>query len=148
MRKTSIKKHLLLIGSGNAISKIMMFAASIFIANKLLQEGNGAVCTAFVIVNYLYLLVFSGVETVATRDTAGVDIKTLKGFTGELLLIRIVASAILLVFTWYLGKFIPGMTGKMVQLYALSLIPQSFNLVNLYYGVEWSLPVAVYFIGG
>lgn len=148
MRRSSIKKHILLIGGGNAISKIMMFAASIFIANKLLEEGNGAVCTAFVIVNYLYLLVFSGVETVATRDTAGADVNTLKAFTGELLLIRIIASVLLFSFTFFAGKFIPGLTGKMVQVYAFSIIPQAFNLVNLYYGVEWSLPIAVYFVGG
>jgi len=125
-----------------------MFAASIFVANKLLEEGNGAVCTAFVIVNYLYLLVFSGVETVATRDTAGVDAQTLKGFTGELLLIRFIAAALLFAFTWIAGSYIPGLTGRMVQLYALSIIPQAFNLVNLYYGAEWSWPVGVYFVGG
>jgi len=148
MQTKTLKQHILWIGIGNAISKIIMFAASIFVANKLLEEGNGAVCSAFVIVNYLYLLVFSGVETVATRDTAGVDAKTLKGFTGELLLIRSVAAVLLFVFTWIAGSYIPGLTGRMVQLYALSIIPQAFNLVNLYYGVEWSWPVGIYFVGG
>ena len=148
MQKINLKQHILWIGVGNAISKIMMFVASIFVANKLLEEGNGAVCAAFVIVNYLYLLVFSGVETVATRDTAGVDAKTLKGFAGELLLIRSIAAVLLFAFTWLVGSYIPGLTGRMVQLYALSIIPQAFNLVNLYYGTEWSWPVAVYFVGG
>ena len=147
-KSKTLKQHILLIGIGNALSKIMMFAASIFIANKLLEEGNGAVGTAFVIVNYLYLLVFAGVETVATRDTAGADAKTLRGFTGELLLIRSVAAVLLFSFTWIAGSYIPGLTGRMVQLYALSIIPQAFNLVNLYYGVEWSWPVAIYFVGG
>ena len=148
MQTKTLRQHILWIGIGNAISKIIMFAASIFVANKLLEEGNGAVCSAFVIVNYLYLLVFAGVETVATRDTAGVDAKTLKGFTGELLLIRSVAAVLLFVFTWIAGSYIPGLTGRMVQLYALSIIPQAFNLVNLYYGVEWSWPVGIYFVGG
>ncbi len=141
-------KHASWVAAGNVVSKIIMFAANIWIANHLLDQGYGAVSFAFVIVNYFYLLAFSGIETVATRESAKISPSKLGEFTAQLILIRSILVIAIFVITWATGNLIGGLTGLMVKLYALSLIPQIFNVINLFYGVEWSWPITIYFIGG
>ena len=57
-------RHASWVGAGNIVSKLIMFAANIWLANHLLEKGYGAFCLGFVIVNYFYLLAFSGIAQV------------------------------------------------------------------------------------
>jgi O-antigen/teichoic acid export membrane protein len=61
---------------------------------------------------------------------------------------RLVICALLIVLIGIAGYCIPGTLGILLILYAVSFVPQIFYTVNLYYGVEWSWPVMLYFIGG
>ncbi len=141
-------KHASWVGAGNVVSKIIMFAANIWIANHLLERGYGAVCVGFVIVNYFYLLAFSGMETVSTRESAKLQPSKLDEFTAQFLIVRAVLVLVTFIITWAAGTYIGGLTGLMTKLYAFSLFPQIFNVINLFYGVEWSWPITIYFVGG
>jgi O-antigen/teichoic acid export membrane protein len=139
---------MLIVGSGNAASKVMMFVANVWIANRLLAEGYGAVSVAFAVVNYISLFLFSGLDTVTTRAAAEAGDDRLSALAGQLCAARtvFVAGALLLVVG--VSYVFPGSTGYLTRLYALSFIPQAVYAVNLYYGVEWARPVAIYFVGG
>jgi O-antigen/teichoic acid export membrane protein len=139
---------MLVVGSGNAASKVMMFVANVWIANRLLAEGYGAVSVAFAVVNYISLFLFSGLDTVTTRAAAEAGEDHLGPLTGQLCAARTVFVVGALALTMGVSLFFPGSTGYLVRLYALSFIPQAVYAVNLYYGVEWARPVAVYFVGG
>jgi O-antigen/teichoic acid export membrane protein len=60
----------------------------------------------------------------------------------------LIVCCLLIILLFSAGFLIPGVLGTLLILYALSFIPQIFYTVNLYYGIEWSLPVMLYFIGG
>ncbi|NLF37961.1 oligosaccharide flippase family protein [bacterium] len=149
------RTHLALIGTrffwvaaGNVASKAMMFVANIWLANRLLEQGFGALNVAFTIVNYLALFAFSGIDTVATRHAAGLDEPLLRRCAGELVALRTVTSLALFVLSLAAGFLLPGMAGTMTVMYAFSFLPQCINVVNLFYGVEWTWPVTIYYIGG
>lgn len=139
---------MLLVGAGNALSKAMMFFANIVIANRLLEEGFGAIGVGFAIVNYFALCGFSGIDTITTREAAHNSPDSCASLATEVLLIRLVVVVAMCTCTFLAGLLISGPAGTMTQLYALTLIPQVINTVFLFYGVEWSWPIAVYYIGG
>ena len=141
-------QNIMLVGFGNGVSKILMFIANIWIANHLLDKGYGTVSAAFAVVNYLSLVAFSGIDTVTTREAAGCDSHQLRGLSAQLFLLRLVVCFLLIVLLFAAGYLIPGTLGTLLILYALSFVPQVFYTVNLYYGIEWSWPVMLYFIGG
>jgi O-antigen/teichoic acid export membrane protein len=139
---------MLWVGAGNAASKVMMFVANVWIANRLLTEGYGAVSVAFVVVNYISLFLFSGLDTVTTRSVAETEPQDLGALTGQLFAARAVFVLVALALSVVASFLLSGTTGQLTRVYALSFIPQAIYSVNLYYGVEWARPVALYFVGG
>jgi len=145
---TLLGRHMGLVGFGNAISKLLMFVANIWIANHLLEQGYGIVSVAFAIVNYLSLVAFSGVDTITTRLAAEADENRLRQLTVHLYALRLVMCILLIAVTMIAGICVPGKLGMVLLLYSLSFVPQIFYTVHLFYGAEWSWPVTLYFIGG
>lgn len=133
---------------GNVVSKLLMFAATIFVANRVREEGFGALSTAFTVVNYLSLFAFAGVDTVTTRETAVTPRDRLGEFTAQVVGVRAGLVAAVMVVAWALSYALGGTAGWLTRLYALSFLPQVVYVVNMLYGVEWTWPVTVYFIGG
>lgn len=148
LRSPVLPRSLAWVSAGNIISKLLMFAATIMVANRVREAGFGALSVAFTIVNYISLLAFAGLDTVTTREAAATPRAHLAGFTGQVILLRALVVAAALAVSWCAGHVLGGMAGWLTRLYALSFVPQIIYPVNLFYGVEWSWPVTVYFVGG
>ena len=143
-----VQYSLFWVGFGNVASKAMMFAANIWIANRLLQEAYGAVNVAFAIVNYTSLVLFAGVDTMTTREVSVEPRGRVGVLTGNVVLLRTTLALVSMMLCAVAAAWLPTGTRKFVLLYALSFIPQSICVVNMFYGAEWAWPVTIYYIGG
>ncbi|MBQ7556122.1 oligosaccharide flippase family protein [bacterium] len=143
--------ELAFVWGGNILSKVMMFVATIYLANKLEVEGFGIFSTAFAITNYISLALFTGVDTLTTRESAKLSPETVWPFSKELFHVRRKLANLAVILTaliaLYLGKGSRD-CGLALILFGLGFIPLQFYTVNLFYGLEWSWPIAVYFVGG
>lgn len=148
LRAPILRRSLAWVSAGNIVSKLLMFAATIIVANRVREAGFGALSVAFTIVNYISLFAFAGLDTVTTREAAATPRAQLAGFTGQVIWLRALVVAAALAVSWCAGHVLGGTAGWLTRLYALSFVPQIIYPVNLFYGVEWSWPVAVYFVGG
>ena len=144
-------KELAFVWGGNILSKVMMFAATIYLANQLEVEGFGVFSTAFSIVNYISLALFTGLDTLTTRESASLCpenawtfSKKLFSFRSKLVNLAVVATAL---FAFFMGRENREM-GFTLLLFGLSFLFQQIYSVNLFYGLEWPGPIAAYFIGG
>lgn len=144
-------KELAFVWGGNVLSKVMMFAATVYLANRLEVEGFGIFSTAFAVVNYISLALFTGLDTLVTRESAGLCPENAWAFSGKLFGFRrklvnlaVVATAL---FAFFLGKGSREM-GFTLLLFGLSFLFQQIYAVNLFYGLEWPGPIACYFVGG
>jgi O-antigen/teichoic acid export membrane protein len=146
--RTHISRHMAWVSAGNIVSKLLMFAANVWIANHLLDAAFGSVSVAFAIVNYIALVLFIGVDTIATRDAAGAAPQHLRRLAGELVTIRLWLVTLAIAVTLAVAMWLPAPAGGLTALYALSFVPLVLYAVNLMYGVEWSWPITAYFIGG
>lgn len=143
--------ELAFVWGGNILSKVMMFVATIYLANKLEVEGFGIFSTAFAITNYISLALFTGVDTLTTAESAKLSPETVWPFSKELFGIRRklanLAVIIIALIALYMGKGSRD-SGFALILFGLGFIPLQFYTVNLFYGLEWSWPIAAYFVGG
>jgi O-antigen/teichoic acid export membrane protein len=136
------------VSAGNLVSKLLMFAANIWIANRLLDAAYGSVSVAFAVVNYIALVLFIGLDTITTREAAAASPLQLRRLAGELGVIRLGLVTLAIGLTLLIALCLPAPAGGLTGLYALSFVPLVLYAVNLFYGVEWSWPITVYFIGG
>lgn len=143
-----ITHPMMIVGAGNALSKVMMFIATVWIANTVREEAFGAVMVGFTIVNYFAVFGFAGVDTVTTREAAHRSPAQRASLASEVILIRTLISLLLCACTLACAYAMRSTAGRMTHLYAWTLLPQAINTVFLFYGVEWSRPVMMYFIGG
>ena len=143
--------ELAFVWGGNILSKVMMFFATIYLANKLEVEGFGIFSTAFAITNYISLALFTGLDTLTTAESAKLSPEQVWPFSKELFAVRrkLANLAVILIalIALYLGKGSRD-SGFALILFGLGFIPLQFYTVNLFYGLEWSWPIAVYFVGG
>ncbi|MCX7847322.1 MAG: oligosaccharide flippase family protein [bacterium] len=147
-RSPALPHALAWVSLGNLISKGLMLLATIFVANRVREAGFGALNVAFTVVSYLSLFAFAGVDTITTREAAALPRSQLASFAGQVVWLRVLIVTALLVIAGALSTLLDEPTGWLTRLYALSFIPQVLYTVNLFYGVEWSWPITVYFIGG
>jgi len=148
-RATQTMRHAMAwVSAGNLVSKLLMFAANIWIANRLLDAAYGSVSVAFTVVNYIALVLFVGLDTITTREAAGAAPQHLRRLAGELGVIRLGLVALAIGLTLVMALCLPAPAGGLTGLYALSFVPLVLYAVNLFYGVEWAWPITAYFIGG
>ena len=144
-------KELAFVWGGNLLSKVMMFAATIYLANALEVEGFGIFSTACAVVNYISLALFTGLDTLVTRESASLVPENTWAFSKKLFSCRrrLVNLAVVLTaaFALFMGKGHREM-GFALVLFGLSFLPQQVYSVNLFYGLEWPGPIAAYFVGG
>ena len=143
--------ELAFVWGGNILSKVMMFVATIYLANKLELEGFGIFSTAFAITNYISLALFTGLDTLTTAESAKLSPEQVWPFSKELFAVRRKLANLAVIITaliaLYLGKGRRD-SGFALILFGLGFIPLQFYAVNLFYGLEWSWPIAAYFVGG
>jgi len=143
--------ELAFVWGGNILSKAMMFFATIYLANKLEVEGFGIFSTAFAITNYISLALFTGLDTLTTSESAKLSPEQVWPFSKELFGVRRKLANLAVIVTaliaLYLGKG-SRESGFALILFGLGFIPLQFYTVNLFYGLEWSFPIAAYFVGG
>jgi len=147
-RPAALHHSLAWVSAGNLISKLLMFAATIIVANRVREAGFGALSVGFTIVNYISVFAFAGIDTVTTREAAAAPAARLAEFTGQVVWLRAGVVGLGLALAWAAGSVLGGAAGWLTRLYAVSFVPQIIYPVNLFYGVEWSWPVTVYFVGG
>lgn len=144
-------KELAFVWGGNILSKVMMFAATVYLANALEVEGFGVFSTAFAVVNYVSLALFTGLDTLSTRESAALVPENTWAFSKKLFSYRrrIVNLAVIItaLFALFMGKGHKEL-GFALIIFGLSFLPQQIYAVNLFYGLEWPAPVAAYFVGG
>ena len=144
-------KELALVWGGNLSSKLMMFVATIYLANKLEVEGFGIYSTAFAVTNYVSLALFTGLDTYATRESAGLREEAVWPFAKRLFKARRRLADLAVLVTAALALFLgrgSRETGMTLILFGLSFLPLQISCVNMYYGLEWPAPIALYFFGG
>ncbi|MBR4820980.1 hypothetical protein IKZ70_03850, partial [bacterium] len=121
------------------------------LANKLEVEGFGIFSTAFAVTNYISLALFTGIDTLTTAESAKLSPETVWPFSKELFHVRRKLANLAVILTaliaLYLGRGSRD-CGLALILFGLGFIPLQFYTVNLFYGLEWSWPIAVYFVGG
>jgi len=136
------------VGLGNVASKLMMFVATVWIANRLLADAFGAVNVAFSVASYIGMVLFAGVDIMATRHAAAAPTGSRAPLTGEYAVLRALLSCAGALVCAGAALFLPGQAGTLTLLYAVSFVPQALCMVSLFYGVEWAWPVTAYFVGG
>ena len=143
--------ELAFVWGGNILSKVMMFFATIYLANKLEVEGFGIFSTAFAVTNYISLALFTGLDSLTTRESAGLSCETVWPFAKELFHVRRKLANLAVILTalvaLYMGRE-SREAGFALILFGLGFIPLQIYAVNLFYGLEWSWPIAAYFVGG
>lgn len=143
--------ELAFVWGGNILSKVMMFFATVYLANKLEVEGFGIFSTAFAITNYISLALFTGLDTLTTAESAKLSPASVWPFSKELFSVRRKLANLAVILTaliaLYMGKGSRD-SGFALILFGLGFIPLQFYTVNLFYGLEWSWPIAAYFVGG
>ncbi|MBO4553539.1 oligosaccharide flippase family protein [bacterium] len=143
--------ELAFVWGGNILSKVMMFFATIYLANRLEVEGFGIFSTAFAVTNYISLALFTGLDSLTTRESAKLSPETVWPFAKELFHVRRKLANLAVILTaliaLYMGKESRD-AGFALILFGLGFIPLQFYTVNLFYGLEWSWPIAAYFVGG
>lgn len=143
--------ELAFVWGGNILSKVMMFFATVYLANKLEVEGFGIFSTAFAITNYISLALFTGLDTLTTAESAKLSPASVWPYSKELFSVRRKLANLAVILTaliaLYMGKGSRD-SGFALILFGLGFIPLQFYSVNLFYGLEWSWPIAAYFVGG
>jgi len=144
-------KELALVWGGNLSSKLMMFVATIYLANKLEVEGFGIYSTVFAITNYISLALFTGLDTYTTRESAGLREEAVWPFAKKLFKVRQKLGDLAVLITAVLALILgrgSRETGMTLILFGLSFLPLQISCVNMFYGLEWPAPIALYFFGG
>lgn len=144
----ALQRQMLWVSAGNIGSKLLMFVANIWIANRILEVAFGNVSVAFSIVNYVSLALFTGIDTHTTRTAAAGGPEQMRDAAGDVLLLRTLLVPLALVLSLAAAMVLPGAARWLTALFALSFLPQIIYCTNLFYGVEWVWPITVYFIGG
>lgn len=143
--------ELAFVWGGNILSKVMMFFATVYLANKLEVEGFGIFSTAFAITNYISLALFTGLDTLTTAESAKLSPASVWPYSKELFSVRRKLANLAVILTaliaLYMGKGSRD-SGFALILFGLGFIPLQIYSVNLFYGLEWSWPIAAYFVGG
>lgn len=143
--------QLFTVWGGNILSKLMMFLATIWLANLLREEGFGIFSTGFAAVNYLSLALFTGLDTLVTRQSAALPEGQVWPYAQGLFRLRRRLTNLLMLAialgVWLFGLK-SGQLGLTLLAFGLSFLPQAVYSVNLFYGREWPGPVCAYFIGG
>lgn len=129
---------------GEAIARLVNFAAFAHLARALGSSNFGRIGFLMTIVTYLLIPVMQGFDSVGIRDVAR-DRARLQSYAGSILLIRALSALV----TWTavvaaVSVFQPQPPmGTLVMLFGLLLFPGALSLKWAFQAVEQTRPVAV-----
>jgi len=138
-----VTRNFLALGSGEAVSRVVAFAATMYLARVLGPDGYGVIALAVGINLYLAKIADFGVEAAGAKEVAdspdGVQHLASAVLTARLcitLAMVIVAGGLAL---W----LVPDPEGPVLALYFLTLIPLAASTRWIHIGLEDARPVAI-----
>ena len=141
-------KNFAKLGLGDAVARILAFAASVYLARVLGADGYGVIAVALGVTLYLHSIVDFGVETMGVQRVAG-DPPRAGDIVGVFLPGRLATALIAGGVTAGAALlFLPDLEGRVISLFMLTLIPVALSTRWVHLGLERTGAVALSRVAG
>jgi O-antigen/teichoic acid export membrane protein len=143
-----VAKNFAKLGLGDAGARVLAFGASVYLARVLGADGYGVVAVAMAVTLYLSNLVDFGVETLCVQRVAGAPDRageTAGVYLPGRLVAALVAGGVAAGTALWL---LPGLEGRVVSLFLLTLVPVALSTRWVHLGLERTGAVALGRVGG
>ena len=143
--ESTVARTFFALGSGDASARVIAFAAFVYLARVLGAEAFGTLELAAAIVLYGSRLVDLGFEIgLGVRETAAGDEESRSRLVGTGLAMRLASAVVVIALTAGLGLlFLPPAEGRVLALYALTLLAVGLGTRWVHLGFERSRVVAL-----
>lgn len=139
----SVSRTFSVLALGEALARLVAFAATVLIARRLGAAAFGIISVAAAVRLYLVCMVEGGIDSIGLREAAAQS-----GFAQRiapaLVVIRVGVAALLVLLVAAIGfLFLPQPDGVLIALYSLTLLPLAANLRWLHLGLSSSVGPAL-----
>jgi O-antigen/teichoic acid export membrane protein len=139
----TVNRNFLQLGSGELFTRLITFAATIYIARVLGPESYGIVGFALAVTLYLTWFTDFGIEQLAPREIAR-DPERIRDLAPTLVaartLIAVICAICLAAFAWW---FLPQPDATVLAMCGLTLLPVGLGVRWIFFGMEKMAPVAI-----
>jgi len=141
--KSKVFRNFLALGSGEALSRVIAFAATVYLARLFGAEGFGVVVFAIAINLYLMKVVEFAIEWSGTEAVTK-DPSMIPALASAILCARLLLAIIIIIIsasvTWWV---LPEPERSTLLIYLLVLIPVALNTKWVHVGLEDTRPVGL-----
>jgi O-antigen/teichoic acid export membrane protein len=132
-----ITKNILFVFSGDVLSRVLGFFATIWLARVLGTYGFGEVSFAFTFLGYALLLVDPGLSNLGTREVAKAPLLS-RSYIDKIIPLRFILAIAAFIIITVLTFLIPAMVvvRPLIILYCLSVFPYAFSVEWFFRGIE------------
>jgi O-antigen/teichoic acid export membrane protein len=143
-----VGRTFLVLGSGEAVARLVAFAATVYLARTLGATSYGIVGLALAVRLYFLCLVEGGIDSIGAREVAA-DPTRAAVLAPPLLAVRLaVAIGLVSVLGLVALLLLPQPDGVIIAGYALTLLPVALNTRWVAVGLGWSRAAVAGRIGG
>lgn len=135
MRK--IAKNILFVFSGDVLSRVLGFFATIWLARVLGAYGFGEMSFAFTFLGYAFLLMDPGLSSLGTREVAKNPLLS-RSYIFKIIPLRFILAVAAFIIITVLSFLIPTMVRvrPLIILYCLALFPYALSVGWFFRGIE------------
>ena len=132
-----IAKNILFVFSGDVLSRLLGFFATIWLARVLGVAGFGALSFAFTFLGYALIFTDLGLSTIGTREIAKAPLLS-KDYITKIIPLKFLLAATAFTIITILTFLIKGMMDMrlLIILYCLSVFPYALSLEWFFRGIE------------
>jgi O-antigen/teichoic acid export membrane protein len=131
---SSVSRTFSVLALGEAVARLVAFAATILIARRLGAAAFGIISVAAAVRLYLVCMVEGGIDSIGMREAAA-QRSFARQLAPALVVVRVGVAAILVLLVVVIGfALLPQPDGSLIALYSLTLLPLAANLRWLHLG--------------
>jgi O-antigen/teichoic acid export membrane protein len=138
----TVQRNFFALGAGEAIARLIAFAATVYLARTLGPGGYGIIGLALAVLLYFTYLADCGIETLGVREIAA-DPSRATTLAPAILSLRLTVAALLALLLALAGLFLmPQPDGAILAVYGLTLLGVGANTRWIHLGLEDASQVA------
>ncbi len=138
-----VVRNFLALGSGEAISRLIAFAATLYLARVLGPEGYGTIALAIGVNLYLAKVAEFGIDAAGAKEIADAPDRVPEIASAVITARLIITTPMVLVFGAMVLWLVPEPEGSVLALYFLTLIPIAASTKWIHIGLQRAEPVGV-----
>ncbi|RMD81867.1 MAG: hypothetical protein D6815_10655 [Candidatus Dadabacteria bacterium] len=147
-RYPTVIREFLALGSGEALSRIIAFCVTMYLARTLGASAYGVIALAAGVNLYLAKIADFGIEAAGVREVAGAPQSIGRMAPAVLGLRLLIAAVVAAVAGFTCHEFLPRPDGTVLALYCLTLLPIAASTKWIHIGLERARTVAAARVAG